>query len=98
MGHRTILVVLVVNFFLQAGQEKFRTVTATYYRATHGILVVYDITDPESFQDCQSTWLDEVNRFFSKVNPRLFIYLDMLLQIVLKSLLEINVTWRINVR
>jgi Ras-related protein Rab-1A len=34
-----------------AGQERFRTLTSSYYRNADAIIVVYDITDKESFQD-----------------------------------------------
>ena len=33
-----------------AGQERFRNVTSSYYKGTQGCLVVYDVTDKQSFE------------------------------------------------
>jgi Ras-related protein Rab-1A len=44
-----------------AGQERFRTITQTYYRGSHGMIVVYDVTDRSSF-DKVNYWIQEVIR------------------------------------
>lgn len=43
-----------------AGQEKFRTISSTYYRGADAILFVYDITDASSFSDLFQYWFPEV--------------------------------------
>ena len=45
-----------------AGQERFKTITASYYKGAHGIILVYDITDRQSFKDVEN-WLAEVDKY-----------------------------------
>jgi len=44
-----------------AGQERFRTITSSYYRGAHGIIVVYDTTEAETFNNVKQ-WLHEIDR------------------------------------
>jgi len=55
-----------------AGQERFRTITSSYYRGAHGILVVYDITDTDSFDHVEE-WLSEIDRFAQSEVRRILI-------------------------
>ena len=48
-----------------AGQERFRNIVSTYYKGGHGIMMVYDITDLESFRYLDS-WLKEIEKNASK--------------------------------
>ena len=48
-----------ISLFDTAGQEKFRSVTFSYYKETDGILLLYDITDRKSF-DNVSLWIDSI--------------------------------------
>ncbi|XP_057304019.1 ras-related protein Rab-1A-like [Hydractinia symbiolongicarpus] len=47
-----------------AGQERFRTLTTSYYRGAHGIIIVYDISDRASFVNV-SMWLSEIDKYAS---------------------------------
>eukprot|EP00005_Dracoamoeba_jomungandri_P012946 CAMPEP_0174275004 /NCGR_PEP_ID=MMETSP0439-20130205/59592_1 /TAXON_ID=0 /ORGANISM="Stereomyxa ramosa, Strain Chinc5" /LENGTH=205 /DNA_ID=CAMNT_0015367075 /DNA_START=398 /DNA_END=1015 /DNA_ORIENTATION=- len=46
-----------------AGQERFRTITSSYYRGAHGIFVVYDVTNRESFESAPQLWMAELERY-----------------------------------
>ena len=48
-----------------AGQERFKNITSSYYRGGNGILVVYDITDRDSFTNLNS-WLIEIEKSANK--------------------------------
>jgi len=44
-----------------AGQERFRTITTAYYRGAMGILLVYDVTDDQSFSNIRN-WVRSIEQ------------------------------------
>ena len=42
-----------------AGAEQYKSITRSYYRKCHGVLIMFDITDNKTFLDLK-TWLDEI--------------------------------------
>eukprot|EP01087_Luapelamoeba_hula_P023680 TRINITY_DN875_c0_g1_i2.p1 TRINITY_DN875_c0_g1~~TRINITY_DN875_c0_g1_i2.p1 ORF type:complete len:217 (+),score=31.94 TRINITY_DN875_c0_g1_i2:107-757(+) len=45
-----------------AGQERFRTICSSYYRGANGIIMVYDVTDQNSFNNIPAGWAPEVEK------------------------------------
>ena len=43
-----------------SGQDKFRSLTNMYYRDADAAILVYDITDKESFDNLKNYWLKEL--------------------------------------
>ena len=54
-----------------AGQDRFRTITSSYYRGADTILLCYDITDRKTFINLDK-WLEEV-KMYSLGEPIIFL-------------------------
>ena len=48
-----------------AGQERFKNIISSYYRGVHGILLVYDVTEKDSFNNL-NFWLMEIEKNANK--------------------------------
>ena len=44
-----------------AGQDRFLSITTSFYRGSDGVFIVYDVTNEQSFQHV-SKWIDEVKK------------------------------------
>ncbi|RYP57439.1 hypothetical protein DL770_010671 [Monosporascus sp. CRB-9-2] len=60
-----------LNIFDTAGQERFRTLSTSYYRGAHGVIIVYDISSRRSFLGLEK-WVDEAR---SNASPGAVLYL-----------------------
>lgn len=48
-----------IQYWDTAGKERYKTVTASHYRISNGIMLVYDITNRSSFEYVQK-WIDQI--------------------------------------
>ena len=49
--------------------ETFRAINTSYYRQANCCLLVYDITDPTTFDDCKKYYKEKINEFCYKKIP-----------------------------
>ena len=42
-----------------AGQDRFRAITKNYYKGSHGIILIYDITNRRTFENVQQ-WISQI--------------------------------------
>ena len=52
------LIPSVAYTYSQAGQERFRTLSTSFYRGAHGVILVYDISSRASFLSLEK-WFEE---------------------------------------
>ena len=57
--------VIKMQIWDTAGQERFKNIISTYYRGAHGILLMYDVTDYDSFKNL-SNWIIDIEKNESK--------------------------------
>lgn len=54
---------LKVAIWDTAGQEKYKGLSKVYYKGASGVMIVYDVTDPQSYLDVES-WMRLVSKIF----------------------------------
>ena len=50
-----------------AGQERFRTLTPSYYRGAQGVILVYDVSNRNTFTKLDM-WLNELDTYSTKTD------------------------------
>ena len=54
-----------------AGQDRFRSITKNYYKGSHGIILIYDVTSLKTFENVKS-WISQINE---EISDKVVIYL-----------------------
>ena len=74
MGHMFIVSVRLFIAQDTAGQERYRTITTAYYRGAMGFILMYDITNEDSFNAVQDWSVELGDWLISIVRPTNQIY------------------------
>ena len=70
LSDNSILKVCLVD---TCGQEKFRRMNENNYSSTDSIILVYDITDRNSYEDCKGYFTNTINKLCKKDIPVILI-------------------------
>ena len=54
-----------------AGQDRFRAITKNYYKGANGIIIIYDVTNPQTYENVK-IWITQIRE---EANPNVIIYL-----------------------
>ena len=54
-----------------AGQDRFRAITKNYYKGANGIILIYDVTNLQSYENVKN-WISQIKE---ESNPNVLIYL-----------------------
>ena len=54
-----------------AGQDRFRAITKNYYKGAHGILLIYDITSIQTYENVKN-WIAQIRE---EASPHIVIYI-----------------------
>ena len=54
-----------------AGQDRFRAITKNYYKGANGIILIYDVTNTQTFENVKN-WISQIKE---EANPNVIIYL-----------------------
>ena len=54
-----------------AGQDRFRAITKNYYKGANGIILIYDVTNVQTFENVKN-WITQIKE---EANPNVVIYL-----------------------
>jgi Ras-related protein Rab-18 len=67
LHHELLFLKVKLAIWDTAGQERFRTLTPSYYRGGQGAILVYDVTNRDSFVKIEN-WLNELETYSTNLD------------------------------
>ena len=71
-----------VQLWDTAGEERFRSITASYYKASQGLLLMYDITNRETFDNIEN-WIKNITESLGQDEKYLIVLIGNKLDLAL---------------
>ena len=65
---------IILNLTDTAGQERYKSITKSYYKGSNGILLIYDITDRKSFEHLEE-WIKSIKSSVGNYEEKYLIFL-----------------------
>ena len=56
-GNKTLKLEMLVT----AGQERYRSLTKMFYKEAHAVIMVYDITRKQTYEEIKNYWANEIS-------------------------------------
>ena len=63
---------VIINLIDTAGQERYQSITNTYYKGSNGVLLIYDITDKKSFTNL-NRWIENIKNKIDQKESLIFL-------------------------
>ena len=58
-----------ISLFDTEGQERYRAITQNYYKGSDGIILLYDITERQSFDNVE-IWIDSIKEAMNIIESK----------------------------
>jgi len=55
------------------GQERYRTMTTTHYRNVQGVILVFDLTDKQTYESIVTGWLKEAENYANSETVKILV-------------------------
>ncbi len=65
---------VIINLTDTAGQERYKSITKSYYKGSNGILLIYDITDRKSFENL-GEWIKSIKNSVVNYENKYIVFL-----------------------